>query len=173
MKINSFFCGSLITAIVLASSALIFRTCHHTPEVIETNNTTEIFRDTIPVFIDTPVPRDSTVLRYETITIPVNDTVYAIVADTLGIDHIAVDIPITQKMYQDSTYQAWVSGYNPALDSIRIFQPVTTITHTITNTEVKYKAKRWGLGVQAGVGITPNKAEPYIGVGVTYNIFSW
>lgn len=173
MKFNSFFGGCLTTAIVLAGSALIFRTCHHAPEVMKTKDTTEIYRDTIPVFIDTPIPRDSTVLRYETIMVSVNDTVHAIVADTLGIDRIEVEIPITQKMYQDSTYQAWVSGYHPALDSIRIFQPVTTITRTITNTEVKYKTKRWGLGVQAGIGITPNKVEPYIGVGVTYNIFSW
>lgn len=173
MKFNSFFGGFLTATIVLAGSALFFHTCHHTPEVMETKDTTEISRDTIPVFIDTPIPRDSTVLRYETITVPVNDTVYAIVADTLGIDHIAVEIPITQKMYQDSTYQAWVSGYDPALDSIRIFQPVTTITRTITNTEVRYKTKHWGLGIQAGMGVTPTKIEPYIGIGVSYNIFSW
>ena len=85
----------------------------------------------------------------------------------------AVEIPITQKIYQDSTYQAWVSGYKPSLDSIQVFQPITTITRTITTTEVKYKAKRWGVGVQAGIGITPTKVEPYIGIGVTYNIFSW
>ncbi|WP_353477695.1 DUF6808 domain-containing protein, partial [Xylanibacter muris] len=60
-----------------------------------------------------------------------------------------------------------------ALDSIRIFQPITTITNTITNTEIRYKAKRWGLGVQVGMGITPTKVEPYIGIGVSYNLFSW
>ncbi len=60
-----------------------------------------------------------------------------------------------------------------ALDSIRIFQPVTTITKTITNTEVQYKTRRWGIGVQVGIGVTPNKIEPYVGIGVNYNILTW
>lgn len=33
--------------------------------------------------------------------------------------------------------------------------------------------KRWGIGVQAGIGLTPNKVEPYIGIGIHYNILSW
>lgn len=173
MKLNSFICGCLTTAIVFAGTALIFRGCQKYPVVTDTKKTTEIARDTIQIFIDTPIPRDSTVLRYETIKVPVYDTIRPIVADTLENDSISVEIPITQKLYQDSTYQAWVSGYHPALDSIRIYQPVTTITHTITNTEVRYKTKRWGVGVQAGIGLTPNKVEPYIGIGVAYNIFSW
>ena len=172
MKLNSFFGGCLTTAIVIAGTAAIFRGCQKTP-VVDTKETTEISRDTIPVFIDTPIPRDSVVLRYETIKVPAYDTIRTTVADTLGTDSVTVRIPITQKVYEDSTYQAWVSGYNPALDSIRIFQPVTTITHTITNTEVRYKTKRWGVGLQIGVGLTPNKVEPYVGVGVHYNILSW
>ena len=173
MKFNSFFGGCLTTAIVLAGSALLFRGCHNTPVIAETESSVEIERDTIPVFIDTPIPKDSLVLRYETIKVPVYDTIPTHIADTLRRDSIAIEIPITQKIYEDSTYQAWVSGHNPKLDSLRIFQPVTTITHTITNTEVRYKTKRWGVGVQAGIGVTPSKIEPYIGIGVTYNIFSW
>lgn len=173
MKLNSFLGGCLTTVVVLAGSALIFRDCNNAPVITQTEDTVEIKKDTIPVFIDTPIPRDSTVLRYETIKVPVYDTIQAPIADTLGYDSIAIEIPITQKMYEDSTYQAWVSGYKPMLDSIRIFQPVTTITHTVTNTEVRYKTKRWGVGVQAGIGVTPTKVEPYIGIGVTYNIFSW
>ena len=80
--------------------------------------------------------------------------------------------PCPKEIYQDSTYQAWVSGYKPSLNSLRIFQPITTITHTITNTEVQYKTKRWGIGVQAGVGLTPNKGESYMGIGIHYNILS-
>lgn len=173
MKLNSFFSGCLTTLIVVASAALIYHGCQKTPDSITTEESIDISRDTIPVFIDTPIPRDSTVLRYVTVSVPVQDTIRTIVADTLKTDSVNVVLPITQKMYQDSTYQAWVSGYMPALDSIRVFQPVTTITRTITNTQIKYKAKRWGLGVQAGIGITPTKVEPYIGIGVTYNIFSW
>lgn len=173
MKLNSFFCGCLTTLIVVAGTVLIFHGYQKTPDSITTEESFDISRDTIPVFIDTPIPRDSTVLRYVTVSVLVQDTIRTIVADTLKTDSVNVVLPITQKAYQDSTYQAWVSGYMPALDSIRVFQPVTTITQTITNTQIKYKAKRWGLGVQAGIGVTPTKVEPYIGIGVTYNIFSW
>lgn len=173
MKLNSFFGGCLTTIILLAGTALIFKRCQNESVEKATEETTTVSRDTIPVFIDTPIPRDSTVLRYESIKVPVLDTIRTTVADTLLSDSVTVEIPITQKVYQDSTYQAWVSGYKPSLDSIRIFQPITIITRTITNTEVKYKSKRWGVGVQAGLGITPTKVEPYIGIGVTYNIFSW
>lgn len=173
MKINSFFGGCLTTIILLAGTALIFKRCQNEPVDKATEETTTVSRDTIPFFIDTPIPRDSTVLRYESIKVPVLDTIRITVADTLLSDSVTVKIPITQKVYQDSTYQAWVSGYKPSLDSIQIFQPITTVTHTITNTKIKYKIKRWGVGVQVGVGLTPNKVDPYVGIGVTYNILSW
>lgn len=174
MKLNSFFGGCLTTIALLAGTALIFNHCQHesADKSIE-EETTTVSRDTVPAFIDAPIPKDSIVLRYETIKVPILDTIRTTVADTLSMDSVAVEIPITQKIYQDSTYQAWVSGYKPSLDSIRVFQPITTITRTITNTEVKYKSKRWGVGVQVGVGLTPNKVEPYVGIGVTYNILSW
>ena len=33
--------------------------------------------------------------------------------------------------------------------------------------------QRFGLGVQAGYGFSGNKASPYIGVGVSYNLWEW
>ena len=32
---------------------------------------------------------------------------------------------------------------------------------------------RWGVGAQAGYGITPAGFQPYLGVGVSFNLFSW
>lgn len=172
MKLNSFSSGCLATLAIVVGTALFYHGCHD--KVIDnTERETETVYDTIPVFIDMPVPRDSMVIRYATVTVPVYDTIRTHSTDTLFSDSTTVILPITQKVYKDSTYEAWVSGYMPALDSIRVFQPVTTITNTITQTEVRYKIKRWGLGVQVGVGFTPSKIEPYIGLGVTYNIFSW
>lgn len=172
MKFNSFASGSLATLIIVAGFAFLYHRCQNRVEHTSEKNTGVVY-DTIPVFIDTPVPRDSLIIRYATITVPVYDTIKPYPADTLSSDSVSVILPITQKHYRDSTYEAWVSGYMPALDSIRVFQPVTTITNTITNTEIRYKPKRWGLGIQAGIGFTPSKVEPYIGIGVTYNIFSW
>ncbi len=42
-------------------------------------------------------------------------------------------IPRTQRYYKDPRYEAWVSGYNPRLDSVNVFSPVTikTVTNTV------------------------------------------
>ena len=37
-------------------------------------------------------------------------------------DSVNVVIPITQKVYEDSICKVWVSGYNPKVDSVDVFQ---------------------------------------------------
>lgn len=172
MKFNSFLTGCVLTLIVVAGIAWFYHG-RQNHVLTSSEKATYTVYDTIPVFIDMPIPRDSMVIRYATVTLPVYDTIKIHHADTLSSDSISVTLPITQKVYKDSTYEAWVSGYMPTLDSIRVFQPMKTITNTITNTEVRYRQKRWGLGIQSGIGVTPSNIEPYIGIGVTYNIFSW
>lgn len=84
-------------------------------------------------------------------------------------DSIDVLVPMTQKVYEDSTYRAYVSGFNASLDSIFVFQR----TEYITNTRVvKSKPKRFSIGVQAGYGITPKGFQPYVGLGVSVNLFN-
>lgn len=173
MRADSFVSGCLTTITVALGAVLLYHGCQRDRTVVSSEKTTEIVYDTIPVFIDTPVPTDSVVLRYKTVCVPLYDTTKVHHAGTLASDSTSIVLPITQKHYSDSTYEAWVSGYDLTLDSIKIFQPVMTITNTITNTKIKYKQKRWGLGVQVGIGITPSKIEPYIGAGIIYNIFSW
>ena len=84
-------------------------------------------------------------------------------------DSVDVDIPITQKVYSDdSTYTAYISGYNQRLDSL-IFHPKREVV-TIT----KWKPpNRWSIGIQAGYGMSRNGMQPYIGIGVSYNLFSF
>lgn len=81
-------------------------------------------------------------------------------------DSAVVELPIEQKMYGDSTYKAWVSGFDARLDSIKLYQPTKYITIT-----TKQKPSRWNVGIQGGVGITPKGIQPYIGVGVSYKLF--
>ena len=83
-------------------------------------------------------------------------------------DSVAVEIPITQKHYRDSTYEAWVSGYAQNLDSIKVYRR----TETITIREYK-PPNRWHLGITAGYGYTPGGFKPYIGIGISYSLFSW
>lgn len=128
--------------------------------------------DTIPYLH--PVPVDSVVVRYETERLhSVEETGNSLTRPMYSIctDSVSVKIPITQKRYEDSTYTAWVSGYHPVLDSIFVYprHEVMTITHTI-----RQKPKRWGVGLNVGYGITPKHGmQPYIGVGVRYNLFSF
>lgn len=129
----------------------------------------DVYYDTIPYY--QMVPKDSLVIRYVTKTLPVSENVKDSIRLACG-DSVSIDLPITQKEYRDSTYVAWVSGYEPALDSLHIFQK--TYTTTIYQPEyIKTKPKRWGLGLQVGAGVTPDKITPYIGIGVSYNIFTW
>lgn len=73
---------------------------------------------------------------------------------------------IKQKItYTDSTYKAVVSGYNPKLEFIETYNT----THYITEL-VHEKPKKWGVGLQFGYGIGKNGLQPYIGIGVNYDI---
>ena len=76
-----------------------------------------------------------------------------------------------QRHYSDSTFDAWVSGVDPRLDSIKTYQTNMVITREIPVIQVK--KTRWGLGVQAGAGVGKDGLTPYVGVGVSYNILSW
>ena len=84
-------------------------------------------------------------------------------------DSVSVEIPITQKVYETDRYRAVVSGYKPSLDDIYIYQPTQIV-------QVKSKPKRWGVGIQVGYGVTLKQTpqfSPYIGVGVSYNLFQF
>lgn len=79
-------------------------------------------------------------------------------------DSMEVAIPIVQKRYEDSLYTAWVSGFRPNLDSIKLHQPevVTTVTKY-----VERPAKRLAIGPSIGVGYGFFNGKPDIWAGVT------
>lgn len=83
-------------------------------------------------------------------------------------DSMEVAIPIVQKRYEDSLYTAWVSGFRPNLDSIRLHMPevLTTVTKY-----VEKPAKRLAIGPSIGVGygIFNGKPDIWAGVTVTWN----
>lgn len=76
-----------------------------------------------------------------------------------------------QRHYSDSTFDAWVSGVDPRLDSIKTYQTNMVITKEIP--VIRVKKTRWGIGIQAGVTADKEGVLPYVGVGVSYNILSW
>ena len=83
-----------------------------------------------------------------------------------------IDTLIRQEItYKDSTYMAVVGGIEPYLKSIEIY-PKTIYVNNNTTTTIKVRS-RFGLGVQAGYGYGRNGLQPYIGVGVQYNLIQW
>lgn len=116
-----------------------------------------------------PAARDCALVRYVTARVPVAraDTATGGQAGTRE-DTAEAALPITQARYtDDSTYTAWVSGYQPRLDSIRTYRRTATITREIVRHEPR---SRWSFGAQAGYGITPRGLQPYIGLGVNFRI---
>ena len=73
--------------------------------------------------------------------------------------------------YKDSTYTAVVGGIEPYLKSIEIY-PKTIYVNNNTTTTIKIRS-RFGLGVQAGYGYGRNGLQPYVGLGVQYNLIQW
>ena len=83
-----------------------------------------------------------------------------------------IDTLIRQEItYKDSTYTAVVGGIEPYLKSIEIY-PKTIYVNNNTTTTIKVRS-RFGLGVQAGYGLSRNGLQPYIGIGVQYNLIQW
>lgn len=143
----SAFAGALLTM-------MLAKSCNHPePPLPEM----EIVRDTvIDVQIDTqyfpkPVP-------YK---VEVHDTVYL---DKPYNGHVFTQ---ETKWYSDnSTYDMQVSGINIELDWIKTY-PKTITQYVNTKESIYVPPKKWSIGIQGGIGITPKGLQPYLGVGVT------
>lgn len=137
---------------------------------IDTVTVTATRTDTVRVTAPAPVSEapTQTVVRHLAVATP--DTVTVTRTDT-----VAVEVPRTQRHYADSVYEAWVSGYEPALDSLHVRSRLVThtVTRTVTVAPTAARGSRWGLGVVAGWGVTGRGAAPFIGVAVTYRLVSF
>lgn len=127
----------------------------------------------VVIWTDTLYVRDTVVENNPVyVTNTVIDTMLVAVRDTVTVrDTAYIVIEREQKHYRGDDYEAWISGYRPRLDSIYVFPETRYITNGI---QVKRKPTRWGIGIQAGYGVTlPNgrpQMAPYIGIGISYNI---
>ena len=133
-----------------------------------------------------PVVRDSVVIRYQYVKVPVTpppqfgegsaspadtDTLAKARINVVATDNDSVQlaIPITQTKYETDEYRAYVSGYNARLDSI-----FTKSQNTVVRIRAPApKAKRFSVGLQVGYGMTPKGFQPYAGLGVSVNLFSF
>ena len=169
--------------------------CRSPTAVTQSDTIREISMDT--AIMHTPIPTDIAIIETQEYKLPVvhagnracdithsgasiniPDTVVLKNSKTTGTgaggeprqrqDSVAVQVPITQKHYKDSTYEAWVSGFAQRLDSIRVYQRRETVTIR------EYKPpNRWALGITAGYAYTPRGFQPYIGIGISYSIITF
>ena len=117
------------------------------------------------IFFDRPIAYKVKEIKHDTVRIT-------------DVKHDSVDVilPVIQKEYRDSTYSAWVSGYQDVnLDSIEIYQK--NIFTEINNTKyvTKYKNRPFGFSIGLGATYSPvsNKIEPGVFLGITYTIKSF
>ena len=133
-------------------------------EIVEVRDTIEkISYDTI--FFDRPIAYKVKEIKHDTVRIT-----------DVKHDSVGVILPVIQKEYRDSTYSAWVSGYQDVnLDSIEIYQK--NIFTEINNTKyvTKYKNRPFGFSIGLGGIYSPvsNKIEPGVFLGITYTIKSF
>ena len=132
---------------------------------------TVTLHDTVPEYL--PAPKDSARIKYVTRWLPAkHDTVYSenyaqSFAEIMH-DTVAVQVPITSKHYGGKNYDAYVSGFEPSLDSIFVYNETQYITETITKSKPPNK---WSLSVNAGVdyGTTSQFWQPYASGELTIN----
>lgn len=165
-------------------------------ETIERDTVTKW--ETIPQYFPQPVDGTEVKTVYKWLTRVDTDTIVKTDVITCH-DSVLVEVPITSKHYSNEQYDAYISGYEPNLDSIFVHQKTEYITETITrhkppnkweldvvggidyNTakksydpyamgELLYKPSRVQFGIQGGV-IKADKVEPFIGGKVKIRVF--
>ena len=131
-----------------------------------------VTRDTVVVvdtaYYDRPVPKDSVRTKFITRYLPVMQPVG--ITDTLTMwahDTVAVEVPITSKHYGSETYDAWVSGFEPSLDSIRVYQRTAYVTEVRT---ISKPPNKWELDIVGGIdyGLKSQQYRPYAGGELLY-----
>lgn len=171
--------------------AMLANLCYHFRGVTKMTVNTMVVRDTVRSVM--PTEKDSKVVG--TVALPFvpsplrEGTNYAKLTDDGGKtgttettatggeevgkigsnDTVWATVPRTQKRYEDSTYTAWVSGYEPRLDSIEVYRRTVFMTKTETATS----RKRLSLGLTGGFGygVITRKPDVWLGVGVTWRLW--
>ncbi|MBQ1485460.1 MAG: hypothetical protein IIZ44_03260 [Muribaculaceae bacterium] len=123
--------------------------------------------DTVSRYYPKPVEVEKTRTEFRWLTRVQTDTVTNY---TTLHDSVLVEVPITSKHYNAPEYDAWVSGYMPSLDSIRVYQKERYITETVT---ISKPPNRFSIGLQGGYGygFKSKQWEPYIGLGIGIKVF--
>ena len=111
-----------------------------------------------------------TIVKLDTVNVKIPTFITETIIDTVYVEkdeNGEYTIPISQRYFKDSIYEAWVSGYRPNLDSLNIFRK--TITNTITNTVTKeIYPKTTDLYLNVGSDYIKGQFAPNIGLALKF-----
>lgn len=131
------------------------------------------------------------------------DSLYHIIDSLkLASDSLEVELQRVQRYYKTDNYEAWISGIEPELDSIKVKQQITYVTNTqvvesdkfylnvglntaglfnksytmTPNINIAYTWNRITFTGETGIDIPLNTAPqltPYFQFGINYSLFSF
>ena len=161
-----------LVALVLLAGIGIYSRCQRKPVIESVERDTVVVYDTIPHYY--PTPKDSVRTKWVTRWLPASPDTIGHFIEVNNMDHyadtskmIAVEVPITSKHYGSKDYDAWVSGYEPSLDSIKVYQRTEYITERIT---ISKPPNRWELDLIGGLDYNTARQDftPYAGGEILY-----
>lgn len=148
---------AIVAVVLVIALPFAIKPCEPKVEKVSACDTIYI-HDTIHI-VEPQIVKEE-VVKYEKVYLHAVDTI-------VKIDSIEVKVPITERVYEDTTYKAVVRGYEPELVSLDMYGSTKTITMT--------KTKRPKVVVSAGVygGFGVKGADYGLGVSVGVPIWSW
>ena len=161
-----------LVALILLAGIGIYSRCQRKPVIESVERDTVVVYDTIPHYY--PTPKDSVRTKWVTRWLPASTDTIDHFIEVNNMDHfadtskmIAVEVPITSKHYGSKDYDAWVSGYEPSLDSIKVYQRTEYITERIT---ISKPPNRWELDLIGGLDYNTTRQDftPYAGGEILY-----
>lgn len=155
---------AILIGLVLVAVAFFTGRC----SVKAPEESTETKSDTVYIEKWDTIKVDTIIYR----TKRIKDTIYLAADTTLYVEQIE---------YEDSLSHIWVSGIEPAIDSIVHFIPRDTVLINSETTITKVEKKHWkqfvGVGLSGGYGVSINQTptfSPFVGVTVTYGFgYTW
>lgn len=141
----------IFVIIVLSTIIFVLSSRGRRVEIVEKHH-----RDTITIV------KIDTIVKYKTkyITERITDTIYV---EKKGDDNRVALLRLQRHFQEPNLFDAWVSGYDPMLDSIKVYPK--TEYHTITNEVVKeITPLTWKLYLGGGFQSISSTFAPYVSV---------
>lgn len=150
---------AMVFAILFGLGYLTAKHRYNKPLETKIERDTVTLWDTVPHWYPVPVEVKQQKPQYKWLTVATHDTVS-------HIDSVLVEVPIESRHYHSDEYDAYVSGYEPSLDSIFVRQKTEYTTERITVTKPPNK---FSFNVSSGCEYKTEdkKATPYAEVGIS------